>query len=291
LKAKFEYRYIPSFEEIEGITKLSVVICTTPERRQYLYSVLGNILKQSYKPCEVIVVTDAGYSEYIRNDIFLAVYGLLNVKVIESGGQGLSKARNRGVEASIGNVILFIDDDVVLPDPNIFFKVVEAFENDDRLGVYGVQVKPLFYDSVRLGDKYNWLFGCTDDNAVRPVGAFFAVRGECFNAVGLFDEKLGRFGKYLLSGEETEFFNRIQKFMGLKVVIDNSVRVYHIIHNRGWKHVFRRAFMEGVSKARFQNYDYSAEKSYLRRYLSDFPTGWLVVGATGLGFLFGKLRR
>jgi len=79
--------------------------------------------------------------------------------------------------------------------------------------------------------------------------------------------------------------------MGLKVVIDNSVRVYHIIHNRGWKYVLRRAFMEGVSKARFKNYDYSAEKSYLKRYLKDFPVGWLVVGATCLGFIVGRLRR
>ena len=282
---------IRSLEEVEEITKLSVVICTTPERRQYLHSVLANVLRQNYKPCEIIIVTDAGYSDYIRNDIPLSIYGLLNVRVIESGGYGLSKARNRGVEASRGDIILFIDDDVILPDSNTFFRVVEAFENDDLLGVYGVQVKPLFYNSVKLDDKYNWIFGCTDDNAVRPVGAFFAVRRECFNIVGLFNEYLGRFRKYLLSGEETELFNRIQKFMRLKVVIDSTVRVYHIIHNRGWKYVLRRAFMEGVSKARFKNYDYSAEKSYLKRYLKDFPVGWLVVGATGLGFVVGKLRR
>jgi len=282
---------ILSFEDAEEPIKLSVIICTTPERRQYLHSVLANVLRQNYKPCEIIIVTDAGYSDYIRNDIPLSIYGLLNVRVIESGGYGLSKARNRGVEASRGDIILFIDDDVILPDPNTFFRVVEAFENDDSLGVYGVQVKPLFYNSVKLDDKYNWIFGCTDDNAVRPVGAFFAVKRECFNIVGLFNEYLGRFRKYLLSGEETELFNRIQKFMRLKVVIDSTVRVYHIIHNRGWKYVLRRAFMEGVSKARFKNYDYSAEKSYLKRYLKDFPVGWLVVGATGLGFVVGKLRR
>ena len=283
---------ILSFEEDEVVgTRLSVIVCTTPERKQYLHSVLANILKQNYKPYEVLIVTDAGYSDYVRNNIPLSVYGLLNVRIIESGGCGLSKARNRGVEASCGDIILFIDDDIVIPEPNTFFRVVEAFENDDKLGVYGVQVKPLLYNSVKLDDKYNWIFGCTDYNAVRPVGAFFAVRRECFNVVGLFDENLGRFGKYLLSGEETELFNRIQKFMGLKVVIDNSVRVYHIIHNRGWKYVLRRAFMEGISKARFENYDYSAEKSYLKRYLKDFPIGWLVVGATGLGFIVGKLRR
>jgi len=277
-------------EDVEDATKLSVVICTTLERKQYLFSILGNVLKQNYRPYEVVVVTDKGYSDYIRRDVVLAVHGLLNVRVVESGGRGLSKARNRGVEVSQGDIVLFIDDDVVIPDPNTFFRVIEAFENDDTLGVYGVQVKPLLYNSVRLDDSYNWIFGCTDDNAVRPVGAFFAVRRECFDVVGLFNERLGRFGKYLLSGEETELFSRIQKFMGLKVVIDNSVRVYHIVHGRGWKYILKRAFMEGISKARFENYDYSAEKSYLLRYLKDFPVGWLVAGATGLGFVIGKLK-
>jgi len=64
-------------EEVEG-TKLSVIVCTTPERRQHLHSVLANILKQNYKPYEVLIVTDAGYSDYVRNNIPLSVYGLLN---------------------------------------------------------------------------------------------------------------------------------------------------------------------------------------------------------------------
>ena len=277
-------------EEAELPVKLSVVICTIPQRIQYLQSAILNVMRQNY-PCELLVITDAGYSEYVKNAIPLSVYGSVRIRVLDSSGEGLSKARNRGVEASTGDIILFMDDDVVLPNPNIFFKVVEAFENDDKLGVYGVQVKPILYNSTKLKDDYAWIYGCTDDKAVRPVGAFFAVRRECFDVVGLFSENLGRFGNHLLSGEETELFNRIQKYMGLKVILDSSVTVYHVIHGRGWRYILKRTFMEGVSKARFRNYDYSAEKSYLKRYLRDFPTGWVVVGSTVLGFLVGKLWR
>jgi len=272
-----------------GKIGMTVVISTVPERQTFLSNTLSSLLEQSYQPDEVLIVTDRGKGERVRRSISSSTFDLLNVRVLESNGVGLSKARNRGVEASRGDIILFIDDDVILPDPDTLFKVMEAFVNDGRLGVYGVQVKPLFHNSVKLDDKYNWIFGCTDDNAIRPVGAFFAVRRECFNVVGLFDENLGRFGKYLLSGEETELFNRIRKYMGLKVVLDSNVRVYHLIHGRGWKYVIKRAFMEGISKARFENYDYSAEKSYLKRYLKDFPIGWLVVGATCLGFIVGKI--
>jgi len=279
---------IEVLKELDSDVKLSVIICTVPERIQYLQSLIANILKQSYKPYEVLIVTDAGKSSKIRDAIPDHISSILNIRVIESNGVGLSKARNRGVEASSGDIILFIDDDVVIPDRDALFKVVDAF-NDSRIGVYGVQVKPLFYNSVRLGDKYNWIFGCTDDGAVRPVGAFFAVRRVCFNVVGLFNERIGRIGGNLLSGEETELFNRIRKYMGLDVVIDRDAVVYHIINNRGWRYVLKRAFMEGVSKSRFEDYDHSVEKKYLKRYLKDFPLGWIISAVTALGYLCGVI--
>ncbi|MHC1610630.1 MAG: glycosyltransferase family 2 protein, partial [Candidatus Methanospirareceae archaeon] len=224
--------------------------------------------------------------EYLIPD---EVFEQLNARVIESGGTGLSRARNRGVEASTGDVLVFMDDDILISDANLLFRVREAFGKDEKLGVYGVQVKPLFYNSVKLPDKFNWIFGCTDNNAVRPVGAFFATRREIFNIVGLFDENLGRKGN-LISGEETELFIRVQKFIGLKVVLDNRYRVYHLIHNRRWKYVLKRAFAEGISKARFKNYDMSVEKKYLFRYLKD-PIGWVVVGATGLGYFIRRMKQ
>lgn len=269
--------------------RLSVIIATKPERMSFLVTVLRNLNAQTYRPDETLIVTDAGEKRYIDTALSNAIKSELNIRVIDSGGRGLSRARNRGVEASTGDILLFIDDDILIPDNNILFRVVEAFEEDENLGVYGVQVKPKFFDSVKLPGKFNWLFGCTDDNAVRPVGAFFAARRDIFNVVGLFDENLGRKGN-LISGEETELFIRVQKFMGLKVVLDNRFRVYHLIHNRRWGYILRRAFYEGISKARFRGYDYSAEKKYLLRYLRD-PLGWLIAGATGLGFVVGKLKK
>jgi len=57
------------FEEGVGEnTKLSVVICATPQRVWFLHSAITNVLKQNY-PCELLVVTDIGYSDYIRRTI------------------------------------------------------------------------------------------------------------------------------------------------------------------------------------------------------------------------------
>jgi len=55
------------FEEEEDLLELSVVICTTPERKEQLASALLNVARQNYKPQEVIVVTDEGYSDYLTS--------------------------------------------------------------------------------------------------------------------------------------------------------------------------------------------------------------------------------
>ena len=272
--------------------KMSVVVCTIPERLTYLSSLLANLNNQTLPPDEVIIFTDEGQGGLLE-DVFSSrgsfefLRFLLRIRILESGGTGLSKARNRGVEAAVGDIVVFIDDDVVLSDRNILFRVREAFEEDGKLGVYGVQVKPLFYNSKKLPDKFNWIFGCTDDNAVRPVGAFFAVRRVIFNIAGLFETSLGR-NRNLVSGEETELFNRIEK-LGWKIVLDSRFRVHHIVEGVTWKYILKRAYYEGVSKAKFREYSYSAEKKYLLRYLKD-PVGWIVAGATGIGFVAGKVR-
>ncbi len=256
---------------------VSVVVSTIPERRSLLTNLLKSLSKQTMPPDEVIIVSD-GYSNLLKG----LVRTPLKVRFLDCSG-GLSSARNKGVTASLGDIVVFIDDDVIIPDETLLYKVRIAFEENPRLGAYGVSVRPLVFNSPVLPDGFNWLYGCTDSFSVRPVGAFFAVRRELFNVVGLFDERLGR-NKNLMSGEETELFQRISK-LGLEVVLDKSNYVYHIICSRGIKYLIKRAFYEGISKAKFS--DLSVEKIYLRKYLKT-PLGWFVLSITGVGYLVGR---
>ncbi|MHC1610116.1 MAG: glycosyltransferase family 2 protein, partial [Candidatus Methanospirareceae archaeon] len=77
--------------------KVSVIISSVPERAVLLSSVLANILQQNSIPDEVLVVTDDGKGELLEYLIPDEVFEQLNARVIESGGTGLSRARNRGV--------------------------------------------------------------------------------------------------------------------------------------------------------------------------------------------------
>lgn len=261
--------------------KLSVIVATTHRRLQQLSLLLKSLDAQKNLPNEIIVVTDKGEKDLIASELKNS-----RIKVVESDGEGLSKARNRGIMEANGDILVFIDDDVVLTDQNTFSRVLDAFK-DEKIAIYGVQVKPMLRNSVKLPDKFNWIFGCTDNEAFRPVGAFFAVRREVFEKLGFFKERLGRKGSSLISGEETEFFIRAEK-IGLKIFLDNSVVVHHIVTNRGWKYVLKRSFAEGRSKARFNDYDLSVERKYLIRYLKSH-IGLLISVVTLLGFIFEKI--
>lgn len=106
--------------------KISVIISTIPERAIFLSSILSNLARQNYLPDEVLVITDNGKWEGIREIIPDELFPILNLRVLESDGEGLSRARNKGVEASTGDILVFIDDDVVIPDNCLLFRVREV---------------------------------------------------------------------------------------------------------------------------------------------------------------------
>jgi len=53
-----------------------------------------------------------------------------------------------------------------------------------------------------------------------PIGANMSFRREAFKEVGLFSSSVGRYGKKLLSGEETEFAMRLKNKLDVKIIYD-----------------------------------------------------------------------
>jgi len=145
------------------------------------------------------------------------------MKVISSEKKGLAAARNRGIEASTGDVIAFIDDDGVA-DGNWIFEVVKSFNLDNVIAVGG-PVKPVF-QGKGIKEKLNWIVGCTsnDPPTERPIGCNMAIDRRVFN------ERLGRVKEKLSLGEGTELFLRIKKHkLDAKIVFNPDAVVYHNI--------------------------------------------------------------
>jgi len=93
--------------------KVSIIIPSYNGKHR-LYNILKSIENQYSKPHEVILVIDGStdgtklYLEHIKFDI-------LNFKIIYQSNGGRAQVRNKGAHIAEGDILLFADDDIVLP--------------------------------------------------------------------------------------------------------------------------------------------------------------------------------
>lgn len=118
--------------------KLSVIIATR-NKSQNLAKLLESLLNQSCPPCEIIIIDDSTTSstrEII--DLFDPKFKSISCEFnhVNRGTDGLTSARNLGVEISRGDLILFLDDDTIL-EPNLVSNLVDFIENNST--AWGVQ--------------------------------------------------------------------------------------------------------------------------------------------------------
>lgn len=95
----------------------------------YLEECLNSIVKQTYKNIEVILINDGSTdnSLCICED-YVSKYH--NIQVISQENKGLGPARNRGVELSKGDYLMFVDsDDWIVEDAvELFIKSISDFQ-------------------------------------------------------------------------------------------------------------------------------------------------------------------
>lgn len=77
---------------------------------KYLKKCLDSLINQTYKDFEIIVVND-GSTDKSSNIISKYQKKYKNIIVIDKENEGLSMARNRGVQKSSGKYIIFVDSD------------------------------------------------------------------------------------------------------------------------------------------------------------------------------------
>ncbi len=104
---------------------ISIIIPALNEEK-YLPRLLQSIKKQEFKGDLEIIVADADSKDKTRD-----IAQEFGCKVVQGGLPG--KARNEGAKIAKGDVLLFIDADIVLP--KIFFdKILKEFE-DNRFDI------------------------------------------------------------------------------------------------------------------------------------------------------------
>jgi len=216
---------------------ISVIICTYNHFASLKRAL--NSLKEMTVPNELtweLVVVDNNSQDGTRDIVndFIRVSGL-NVRYIFERKQGLSYARNCGVNEARGKVIAFTDDDVVL-DKYWLVNVAKAFKEYDVAGIGGrifpiwEKLKPKwitpdlygYWAILDYGEKPYYL------NTPNIWGANFAIRADMFKKYGGFDTTLGRVPGKLYAGEDTYFFRKLMD-KGEKLLYWPTAIVYHFI--------------------------------------------------------------
>src|SRR5438094_6000224 len=114
--------------------RISVVVCTYNGHRTIL-DCLEGLSRLRYPNFEVIVVDD-GSSQPMESTV--APFGF---RTIRTPNQGLSAARNVGMEAATGEIVAYLDDDAY-PDPDWLAYLGDAFLRTRHVGIGGPNLAP-----------------------------------------------------------------------------------------------------------------------------------------------------
>ena len=180
---------------------VSVVICTR-DRADSLARTLSSLRDQTRKPEQIVVVDNASRDPNTR-----VVTLAEGVDYVREDRPGLDVARNTGARKSVGEVVAYTDDDVVL-HPRWLEHLVAGFDSPNVLAVTGLVLPAELETDAQILFEQQWGFGrgfrridFDDQYFARhrhygcPVweigtGASMAFRRDAFTKVGYFDERL-----------------------------------------------------------------------------------------------------
>lgn len=217
---------------------VSVIICTY-NRCKSLQTTLESLLSLEVPEglaWEVLVV-DNNSTDRTKSVIedFVAK-APFSVKRVFETDPGLSEARNAGLRHAQGEIISFLDDDVlVFPDwlaevRNGFAIVGTACLGGKALLPPGLKF-PRWWDHSYDGPIGNCDLGdeiqTSESKNLNIIGANISFKRSVFEKSGFFSPKVSRRGTNLVMGEETDFIRRSHS-LGLRAGYYPKAVVYHV---------------------------------------------------------------
>ena len=187
-------------------TSVSVVIATL-DRPEDLHRCLSAVTSQRTRHTVEVVVVDNNPDSGLTSPV---IAQFPEVVAVEERRRGLSNARNAGIRASVGTIIVATDDDVVVPADWIE-RLTAQFARDDVMAICGNVLPAELGEPSQIAFENMEMLGKGDRPRVvgsawfaeswrRPAATWelgatanAAFRREVFEdpAMGLFDEALG----------------------------------------------------------------------------------------------------
>lgn len=218
-------------ERVERLTmnELSVsIVIPTYLREKPLRETLNGILAQHHPSLREVIVVDQSPSHEPETEAFLSAI-MDRIRYLRLERPHVTAARNAGVRAAGGDIVLFFDDDIY-PGPDLCQWHLQAYADPSVGGVAGrVHISP-FPD---LQD-YPWPDGPDifdrNEPGERPFvrGCHMSFRRALILQAGLFDER------YVdnAAGEEEDLAFAIRR-LGYRIVYEPRAWVIHLMAPTG----------------------------------------------------------
>lgn len=225
--------------------ELSVsIIIPTLREGQFLRATLEN-LKSLQIPHEIII-TDGGSDD---NTLDIAREYTDKITVwTHPHRQTFGQAKNAGAALAVGRYVVFIDADVIIPEPQKFFEeMLAAFEAHENLLGMTVPLKP-------YAENHSW----TDAFFCAPLNWFYIISNNLFhsgNASGEFQmirreafRWIGGYSEHLAAGEDNQVFRNLashgRTLSYTKLFVRHSLRRPHKL---GWLKTYATWLKNGFS--------------------------------------------
>lgn len=243
-----------------GLTEwpfISIVV-PTHNRPTQVESLINTLAGLDYGNYEVVVVENGATDG--RTEAVVTNFGDDRFRFAYESVGGVSSGRNRGISEARGDIVAFIDDDVVV-DAWYLQAVATGFSRAENVGCVTGLVAPMYLNNAAelyIDQRLDWadnlkprlfdLVDNRDDSVLYPfsagvfgTGANFAVRKSVFAKIGNFDEALG--GVPTLGGEDLDIFLRV--VLGGYTLVREPGAIVHHAHYDNFEILHRQMFNYG----------------------------------------------
>ena len=176
---------------------LSIIIPARNEEK-YLPLLLESIKKQKFNDLEIILADN--HSEDRTRDIAKDN----GCKIIDGGY--LAYARNQGTKYSKGNLLLFIDADIILPE-NFLLEAMDEF-NHRNLDIAGTLQIPIPTEKILKDLQYKIFYGIANKTMLRMQNTKRPLMQVCMFIKKAVHYELNGFDETLTWAEDSEFAKR-----------------------------------------------------------------------------------
>lgn len=253
-----------TLDDFPTMTKFSLVVCTY-NRPDYLLLNLQAISEFNVQeiPYEVLVV-DNGSADVTSAIVKKFVDRIPNLRYIFEEKQGLSYARNRGYRESLGEYVIYLDDDAI-PYPD-FMERVDLVERNYGFDAWGGKDIPYFPEGRPPWLKSGYVSVALNYRRVTRLrshdffnGGIMVLKKNVLESFGGFNPGFGMQGNKIGYAEETELQIRMKK-AGLHLGFDPEWKIKHCIlpHKLNVAWFFDYSFAMGRNLARM----YGAPKNF-----------------------------